>query len=273
MGNASTADAGFDLYGKNINNDARMEAMQMANDMKMRMMQERASMGGGDTAGGATGVLVNRLMKENPSMSFGEALHKVQTGFRTGVDYSPTGGIAPMPNALETREAFKQAEETGKGRGDNAAKLEAAQPAKARLSGIIAEAKKKYQTLDEQGGIVNTNRSTADNLAARASSTMVGQAIGGAVGTKNQSIRNDILAMEPVLMSQMMAATGLSATQLNSNAELEFYRAAVRGGDIASAMNAMDRIDKMYGAPAEGGKQPAAGVGADKPKPKFLGYE
>lgn len=37
--------------------------------------------------GGATGELVDRIMQENPNMSFGDALAQVQTGYRKGVTF------------------------------------------------------------------------------------------------------------------------------------------------------------------------------------------
>lgn len=43
-------------------------------------------------SGGATGVLVDRLMKENPGLSFGDALAQIQTGYRRGVNFE--GGVA-----------------------------------------------------------------------------------------------------------------------------------------------------------------------------------
>ena len=63
--------------------------------------------------GGGTGILVNRLMKENPNLSFNDALAQVQTGFRQGVNFQ--GGVAtPMAGLPESKAALSKAEESGK---------------------------------------------------------------------------------------------------------------------------------------------------------------
>jgi len=62
-------------------------------------------------AGGATGVLVNRLMAENPKLSFNDALFQVQTGYRKGVNMAdnvatPITGLGPALGSLGRDENF-----------------------------------------------------------------------------------------------------------------------------------------------------------------------
>jgi len=66
--------------------------------------------------GGGTGELVDRLMKENPQMSYADALYQVQTGNRKDT-VSNNGLIQPMAGAVETTRALKSAESQGTTQG------------------------------------------------------------------------------------------------------------------------------------------------------------
>lgn len=78
------------------------------------------SSGGAEASGGATGVLINRLMKEDPTLSVAEALYMLQTGNRSGTRLRD-GAIAPLPGAADTKKEFKTAEEQAKIDVDKAA--------------------------------------------------------------------------------------------------------------------------------------------------------
>lgn len=54
-------------------------------------------------SGGATGVLINRLMNENPGMSFQDALFRTQSGFRNGLQLDPNGNVIAMPGAPQAQ--------------------------------------------------------------------------------------------------------------------------------------------------------------------------
>lgn len=69
--------------------------------------------------GGATGVIISNVMKDNPGMSYTEALQLVQTGLRSGTRYNKeTGGYENIPGYLGTREQTKKAEASGKIAGE-----------------------------------------------------------------------------------------------------------------------------------------------------------
>lgn len=67
--------------------------------------------------GGGTGVLVNRLMKENPKLSFNDALAQVQTGYRTGVNIQG-GQATPIPGLGESKGVLKEQETAGAKRAE-----------------------------------------------------------------------------------------------------------------------------------------------------------
>lgn len=120
---------------------------------------------------------------------------------------------------------------------------------KARLDTLLGGLAQDYMTLNQSGGIVNPDKGTMDNLTARARSSGLGQTVAGAMGSKEQSIRQQINNSRPLLIQGIMQATGMSARALDSNKELEFYLQAVTNpqSDLHSNLVAIDAIDKTYG--------------------------
>lgn len=120
----------------------------------------------------------------------------------------------------------------------------------ATLSNTLSGLAETYLALADKGGIVVPGRTAGENLRARAESSGVGQAIGGAVGAENQSIRKRIKNLQPVLINAIRQATGMSAKALDSNAELKFYLQAAtdpESGDLFSNLVAIDTLDQTYG--------------------------
>lgn len=63
--------------------------------------------------GGVIGALADQLMADNPDMTRSDAIYAAQTGYRQGTRLDQ-GNVTPMPGAVDTRGAFKQAEGMGK---------------------------------------------------------------------------------------------------------------------------------------------------------------
>jgi hypothetical protein len=121
--------------------------------------------------------------------------------------------------------------------------------AKSQLTDIVGSLKKNYETLKEQGGIVSTTESGMSNLTARLSSSGVGQAVGGAFGGKSQEERQKIEQTRPLLLNLIKNATGMSAQQMNSNAEMQLYLNAATNPQLSYEANleALKNLDKLYG--------------------------
>ena len=121
--------------------------------------------------------------------------------------------------------------------------------AKSQLTDIVGSLKKNYETLKEQGGIVSTTESGLGNLSARLSSSGFGQAVGGAVGGKSQEERQKIEQTRPLLLNLIKNATGMSAQQMNSNAEMQLYLNAATNPQLSYEANleALKNLDKLYG--------------------------
>lgn len=126
---------------------------------------------------------------------------------------------------------------------------QAKEGAKKQLNETVGELKSYYDALKEGGGIVSQNQGTLGNIASRMQSSGVGQTLGGAVGTRNQEQRQKIEQTRPLLMNLIKNATGMSAQQMNSNAEMQLYLRAATDPTLSYEANiqALDNLDKLFG--------------------------
>jgi hypothetical protein len=133
-------------------------------------------------------------------------------------------------------------------------KAQTATAGKQRVNDLVAGLRDYYRQLDEAGGITNPEKGALSNLAAGAGSSGVGQAMGRMFGTQTQSIRNSITQQRPLLLNAIKEATGMSAKQMDSNAELKMYLAAATDPtlDVKANMNALDMLEKLFGNQGEG---------------------
>lgn len=116
-----------------------------------------------------------------------------------------------------------------------------------------------YDRLEKGGGITSTQNNPLANLSASASSSAIGQGVGKMLGTQNQSARNDIAMGRPALLAALMKATGMSAKQMDSNAELKLWLTTATDPtlDVESNRRALANIEKKYlknGSPSDSGK-------------------
>lgn len=112
----------------------------------------------------------------------------------------------------------------------------------------ITSLRSAYDRLEKGGGITSTNKGAMGNIGAFASSSGPGQLVGKALGTENQSARNDIAMTRPALLASLMKATGMSAKQMDSNAELKLWLATATDPtlDVESNRRALANIEKKY---------------------------
>jgi len=99
----------------------KKRAAQMESQVKQAQIekaQKELTTGG---VGGATGELVNRLMAENPGMSFGNALGQIQTGYRKGIEFG-RDGVTPIKNLPTALGQIAQGEKFGGESGTQQAK-------------------------------------------------------------------------------------------------------------------------------------------------------
>ena len=145
--------------------------------------------------------------------------------------------------------------------GDKAAKAgEKARTGREDVNSMIATLRDQYGQLLEGGGITDPSAGPLDNLKAGVASSGIGQFAGRMFGTQNQSARNQIAQQRPLLLNAIKQATGMSAKQMDSNAELKLYLSAATDPtlDIRANMAALEKLDELYGL---GGKAADTGGG------------
>lgn len=98
--------------------------------------------------------------------------------------------------------------------------------ARTALSKDIETQLKYYSDLNDLGAMVTSagpNASVAGNVTAFTRSTDVGQKVERALGTKAQTLRDNIKNTRQRLFMQIKDATGATASQMNSNVEMQAW--------------------------------------------------
>jgi hypothetical protein len=132
------------------------------------------------------------------------------------------------------------------------------------LGSILDQYESLYDSLQATGSIVSTERGVIPNIGSYIATTPLGQVAGQAVGSRAQSVRDQIRAMRTDLARQIMQATGMSAKNLDSNRELQLMLDSLAdpatGYEAATAI--IDRLRRTY---VEGGAPPSRGsVGGEQ---------
>lgn len=114
---------------------------------------------GASNLGGATGVLVDRLMKENPGLSFSDALAQVQTGYRKGVTFeggtaTPIDGLGSALGALAGEENY----------GKTAGGLQAEGEYKPQVEYDVTKAGEDAKKQSEREANIGTVEENAQNM-------------------------------------------------------------------------------------------------------------
>ena len=137
---------------------------------------------------------------------------------------------------------------------------------------LLDELEADYGKLQTQGSDISPQRSAVQNIYNRVASSAPGQLVAGAVGTESQAVRDSINQKRASLMASIKQATGMGATQLNSNVELQFYLKMATDPTMSREANkkAINWLRNTYGtkggaapapvapaAPAAGGLSPA----------------
>ena len=138
------------------------------------------------------------------------------------------------------RETARQKADTVEGKKDEA---------KQRVSVNLKALDDYYADLSKIGAAVDTTKSTGANASARIRATAAGQLLGGAVGSQEQTLRDNIKQMQPLLLQEIRQATAMGARGMDSNKELEFYLQAATDPkrSIQSNKAAMQVLENAYG--------------------------
>lgn len=131
--------------------------------------------------------------------------------------------------------------------------------AKGEVADIVGTLRTSYNRLNDMNAIPSTQNRWGTNLGAKLATTGPGQWLGGAFGTQAQSEREKISQTRPLLLNAIKNATGMSAQQMNSNAELQLYLRAATDPSLTyeANMEALDTLDRLYGLGLNRGNAPA----------------
>ena len=140
--------------------------------------------------------------------------------------------------------------------------------AKENVTTLASEMAKGYKDLKDKNAIKSTEAGAGSNLSASSQSSMVGQFLGSTFGTEEQDIRDYIKSQRPLLVQAMVKATGMSAQQINSNAELKNMLDAATdpAKGYESNIRALNGLNRMFGTGnpilpgADGTPSPAPGA-------------
>jgi len=116
----------------------------------------------------------------------------------------------------------------------------------------IIKIKDSYDKLLEGGGITDPSLKIGSNIMGKISSSAAGQTLGSTFGTRNQTERDKIAQTRPLLMGAIMKATGMSAKQIDSNAELKLWLSTATDPNKSYEANiaALKNIEDLYGVTA-----------------------
>jgi hypothetical protein len=175
------------------------------------------------------------------------AASKAPAGFR----YKANGDLERIPGGPADLKEQREAELRASGGSD--------------VDIAISSLRDAYDRLEKGGGITSTKQSALSNTGAYIGSSGFGQGVGKMLGTQNQSARNDIAMTRPVLLAALMKATGMSAKQMDSNAELKLWLSTATDPtlDVQSNRKALANIERKY--LRQGVQKPGASGGWDAP--------
>lgn len=183
---------------------------------------------------------------ETADKRFAELSNRIQSSEQFKASQAQTKALAEGNQATTRMMAnFNIAQKEEKAQEKATTKAEAKQ----QLSDVVGQLKSSYDTLLEGGGITSTATGGRENIGAKMGTSAVGQFVGSALGTKNQEQRQIIEQTRPLLLNLIKEATGMSASQMNSNAEMQMYLKAATDPKLSYEANvkALQNLDKTFG--------------------------
>ena len=127
-------------------------------------------------------------------------------------------------------------------------KAEAVATGKEVLGDILSTSKVLVEDLVKSGGITSTSSGPLANLITSLTTSALGQIATRAVGSENQSKRDQLSSVRLQLLNAIKSATGMSAQQLNSNVELQTYLNSLGSAGMSAEANLeiLNNISKTY---------------------------
>lgn len=157
-----------------------------------------------------------------------------------------TGGFVTRPDAQGNVKVIPIAnpEDTKKGKETNIAK--------GNVADITQTMANSYTKLRDMGAMKSVESGAGANLAAGTQSSAVGQFLGGVFGTAEQSERDYVTGQRRLLVQAIAKATGMTASQINSDKELQSMLDAATDTKKGYETNirTLNDINRRYGTGA-----------------------
>lgn len=146
-------------------------------------------------SGGSTGFLVNKVMADNPGMSFTDALYMVQTGMRQGLGMS-NGNIAPLAGVTDALTGIEQAKQSGSNISDLQYKpqIRQAEAASAEVGKRLGEAQGTLTFLEANMPKLESVTNKLSELGKTATYTKAGQALDSTQRQLGMEVRPEAVA-------------------------------------------------------------------------------
>jgi len=149
------------------------------------------------------------------------------------------------------------------------AKVQAQNQAKEMLSQELGTVLGYYEELNRMGAMVSPERPSVANVAAAARATGPGQTAERFLGTRAQTLRDNIANARLRLFNHVKNATGASAQQMNSNLELQTWLNAMTnpGQSIETVRETLGQLDAVLGSVRNQMAAEASGQGRPQAAP------
>ena len=106
----------------------------------------------------------------------------------------------------------------GGGKGDKQKMIEEGRD---NVTMLLDGMENDLKELNDAGGIVSNKRNLWENTSSRLQGSTVGQFLGGTIGTKEQTLRDNLESSRGQLLLELKNAKNLPAAMMNSNMELQ----------------------------------------------------
>ena len=119
---------------------------------------------------------------------------------------------------------------------------------KAGLGDTVSVAKTLVNDIADMGGMTTTSKGALANLMTSLGTGTVGQAGARLVGTATQAKRDELNSVRLQLFNSVKEATGMSASQLNSNVELQTWLKSLGSDNMSKEANLaiLNNIENRY---------------------------
>lgn len=216
-------------------------------------------------------LAIYNMLKERDPAAAEDYLNRVATGVEGMSDYQREQ-LRLGRDKLTSAERIARIRATRAGQGGTGAGGKSGTP---RIDpgtldlalGVTGELRDIYKRLDQSGASVNPDRPMIPNVIARARSSGIGQLIEGAVGTEAQTERDRIASIRPNLIRRISEATGMTASQMNSDKDMQLLLDQVTDPTRSTQANldAIRRLEELIVSRAQEVRRPSAA----RPRPRI----